>query len=32
MVNDGTYAIDPQTIAHGFYKPLTCILCSLTFS
>ena len=29
---DGTYVIDPQTCAHGFYKPLTCILCSLTFS
>nr|DAG49456.1 MAG TPA: hypothetical protein [Caudoviricetes sp.]DAV61929.1 MAG TPA: hypothetical protein [Caudoviricetes sp.] len=32
MVNDGTYVIDPQTIAHGFYKSLTCMLCSLTFS
>nr|DAX17684.1 MAG TPA: hypothetical protein [Caudoviricetes sp.] len=32
MVNNGTYVIDPQTCAHGFYKPLTCIHYCLIFS
>nr|DAQ18138.1 MAG TPA: hypothetical protein [Caudoviricetes sp.] len=32
MVNNGTYVIDPQTCAHGFYKSLTCIRYYLIFS